>query len=264
MVHGVRREAIKISDIKQAVTNIYKENDRLHTNLDFVHLSWSKKAIREEKRYSSLIIDTASPDIANAVIQSGLLVEGELKTCERYKREAKITQCLQCHHYGHIGKACNRPQSCGTCAQPHVTAACPTKTMSQHKCTVCGGRHAAWSRQCATRRAEYEKSAYIRASIPDLYSSSLGPNIHTTTPTESSSQTSASGGVVSWEIVKSRNRGRPSFVDLASQDPSQTRLDLGLKKRKRAGSNPLPQATNEDEQIMSSAPQPEEEEEEEY
>ena len=39
MVYEVKRKVIKISDIKQTITDIYKENDRLHTNLDFVHFS---------------------------------------------------------------------------------------------------------------------------------------------------------------------------------------------------------------------------------
>jgi hypothetical protein len=56
--------------------------------------SWMRKAVEQKKRYSSLIIETSSPATANAIIQSGLIVDSELKECERFKVEAKLTQCF--------------------------------------------------------------------------------------------------------------------------------------------------------------------------
>ena len=100
-----------------------------------------RRAIKQKKCYSLLIIEAASPSIANVIIRSGLIVESKLKECKRYKSEVRLTQYFQCYHYGHIGKTCNQVQSCGFCLKLHATDKCPNKESEKNKCAVCRENH---------------------------------------------------------------------------------------------------------------------------
>ncbi len=49
-----------------------------------------KKAILKKKYYSSLIIKIVSLTYINIIIRSELIIEEELKECERYKIKRKL------------------------------------------------------------------------------------------------------------------------------------------------------------------------------
>ena len=248
MVHGVRVDAIDTLAQQNTITSIYEQNSRLHTNLEITRVGWMKKAITQKKRYSSLIVETASPHIANAIIQGGLIIEGELKECEKYKSNERMTQCFKCYHYGHVGKACNRPQSCGFCSGPHVTDSCPDKDPKNNKCATCKGNHPAWARTCKVRRAEIEKSIAIKRYSSNVYvapppysqSSRDTPLADASTQPATINLSQAEG----WEIVK-RRKGRPSGLTQASQDPAQTRIPTSTLKRRRSPSAPPSQSARD-------------------
>ena len=148
---------------------IYEQNWRLHTGIEITQISWMRRAIEQKKCYSSLIIEAASPSIANVIIRSGLIVESKLKECKRYKSEIRLTQCFQCYHYGHIEKACNWVQLCGFCLKLYTTDRCSNKELEKNKCAVCRGNHSAWFRICRVCRAEIKKLSTIRCNLLDHY-----------------------------------------------------------------------------------------------
>jgi hypothetical protein len=60
------------------------------------------------KRYSSLIIKTASLIYANIIIQSGLIVKEELKEYKKYRTKNKVIQCFKYYYYKYIRKTYKR------------------------------------------------------------------------------------------------------------------------------------------------------------
>ena len=128
-----------------------------------------RRAIKQKKCYSLLIIEAASPSIVNAIICSGLIIESKLKKCKRYKSEIKLIQYFQCYHYDHIEKAYNWVQLCSFCLKLYTTDGCLNKKSEKNKCTVCRENHSVWFRTCRVCRAEIKKLSTIRCNLSDYY-----------------------------------------------------------------------------------------------
>ena len=94
MVHRVQMAGIDINNQQDAIVKIYEQNQRLYTGIEITQISWMRRVIKQKKCYSSLIIEAASPSIANIIIRSELIVESKLKKCKRYKSEVRLTQCF--------------------------------------------------------------------------------------------------------------------------------------------------------------------------
>ena len=79
-----------------------------------------KKAILKKKRYSSLIIEIVSSTYVNIIIRLKLIIEEELKECERYRIKRKLTQYFKCYYYRYIEKIYNRLKVCDFCAKLYI------------------------------------------------------------------------------------------------------------------------------------------------
>lgn len=138
---------------------------RLHPGIDLVRVAWNKRTPESGQKYGSLIIENGSIETANHFISHGLVHEGEVKFCDRFIREAIVTQCIRCNKYGHIARACKNQASCGRCAGTHLTKDCE-KPESARKCALCQGNHNVWSKTCQHRLRETEKAhAMLRAAL---------------------------------------------------------------------------------------------------
>ena len=63
-------------------------------------------------------------------------------------------QCRKCWRFGHTDRVCHsRQPTCGRCASAHATEDCTSSILS---CISCGEPHAAWDRDCLSRRAARE------------------------------------------------------------------------------------------------------------
>ena len=142
-IHGVRVKGVNTTNQKQAVKELCEENQLLHPNLEIIRVAWPTKVIKEEKTYSSLILETTSPETANRIIAQGLIHEGEIKTCERYLSEGRVTRCFNCQRYGHIARKCKNPAACANCARDHTTDKCTKDPEERRKCAVYKGNHRA-------------------------------------------------------------------------------------------------------------------------
>jgi hypothetical protein len=250
-VHGVRVKGVNTSDQKQAVKELHEENIILHPNLEIIRVAWPKQIIKEEKIYSSLILETSSPETANKIIAQGLIHEGEIKTCVRYLSEGRVTRCFNCQKYGHIARKCRNPATCAECAENHSTNECTKEPETRRKCAVCSGNHGAGSSHCPAERREREKAATIRNLAPFQYQyqpSQPPPPIQTVSqtpspPPSSSSQTtsrsqSQSESTNRTPIIKN-HKGRPSQLIQAARNPAQmTITSVGLGKRKERDFTP--------------------------
>lgn len=155
----------------QAIEHLHRCNARLHANLRIVRISWSTKAIKEKKAFSSLRLEVETPDMANRLISKRLLEDYEMKQCERFSGEGKMTQCFKCQRYGHVAKSCRNETTCGHCAENHHSEDCTHKTtLSRQKCAVClCSGHEAWSPNCESRKEQKVKAKKAYEERPAIY-----------------------------------------------------------------------------------------------
>ena len=120
-VHGTEVARYHQKDQKESKKLLEEQNRSLHPELEVLEISWPKFATTSGKRYSSMVVDVASAEQANRLIVEGLLDGGELKVVELFDRNCRVMQCFRCQEYGHSGKSCKKPASCGHCAGNHMS-----------------------------------------------------------------------------------------------------------------------------------------------
>lgn len=224
--HGVRIQGVDPSKQEEALATIREANKRLHPDLDIIRVAWPKRALQGQKRYGSLIIEMGSIKAANKVITQGLVHEGEVKYCDRFIRDARITQCLRCSKYGHIARRCKHQAACGRCAGNHTVREC-TKGETARKCALCNGNHQAWAISCQYRQREVERANLALRTTPALFESSTHPpqvgEVRKTFQLDGDESDS-------WQIVGKARKGRPTHLTMAARAANQTMI--GLKRRR--------------------------------
>lgn len=109
-----------------------------------------------EKSYSSLILNIATSEIANELVQKGLVEAGEIKKVEKYEQSASVLQCFRCQGYGHMARGCTKSVKCAEYGQVHDTREHQTKGQGANKaCVACGQNgHPAWHSKYPVRLRE--------------------------------------------------------------------------------------------------------------
>lgn len=156
MVHGVRMKNVNTAYQNGAIASLKKANEHLHQGLDIKRVSWPMRAVRLGKAWSSLYVEVATADMANRLILEGFIDDYENKECELFSKDCQITQCFNCHQYGHVGRTCRNQTRCGHYAHAHSSHACPVASSTRsHKCVVCRkDGHEAWSPDCEIRQVQ--------------------------------------------------------------------------------------------------------------
>lgn len=170
--NGVKVKNIKIANQSAAIEYLQAVNVRLHPGLKITKLTWSLRAVREKKMYSTLYIEVAIAAMANRLITEGLMEDYEIKDCERFTNGCIMTQCFNCQKYGHIGKSCQNPVACGHCVGGHQSKeyTLETSTSQYWRCAVCSKKgHEAWFTTCKIRKAEKRKTELAMQNRALLY-----------------------------------------------------------------------------------------------
>lgn len=139
----------------------WRENDYLPVHGDITRIRWLGKK-KEGRNTNAMVVEFEDIRVANGLLMTGTVTwNGQPKKTQRYSRDCIITQCFNCHHYGHLSKKCNAKEVCGYCnSKEHKTKEHPNpKDRTKYKCALCGGKHAAWSAACTKRKAVLEKIA---------------------------------------------------------------------------------------------------------
>ena len=167
MVHGVRMSNIDTSNQQQAIQKILAQNTRLHNNLTISKVSWFQKAMQEKKIFSSLLIETTTPNSANELIKQGMIEDYEVKTCVLFDNSNRLLQCVKCYEYGHFARNCKNVTCCGHCAGAHGTEECNEEST---KCAVCHLEgHEAWSPTCKKRQEQKARMKITDTERQTLY-----------------------------------------------------------------------------------------------
>jgi hypothetical protein len=243
-IHGVRVQGVNTNEQIRAITAIRDENSQLHPGLEITRVSWTKRAITEQKRYSSLILETASPETANRIITHGLIHEGEIKTCIRFISEARVTRCYKCQKYGHTAKICKNRTTFAECAEEHLAEECTKGPETNRKCASCKGNHRSGSQQCEFERKERDRAAYARSYAQSHYQCISTASLLTATapPPGPQAETQSQPTGNDWQPAVKARRGRPTLLSQAARDPTQTRLPTSLpgKRKERDFTSPTP------------------------
>jgi hypothetical protein len=246
--HGVRVQAVDTGNQKEILTTIREMNQRLHPDTDLVRVAWNKRTTESGQRYGSLIVETGSIEAANRLISHGLIHEGEVKFCDRFVREARITQCIRCNKYGHVARVCKNQAACGRCAGTHLTNDCE-KNQEVKKCALCQGNHHAWAKTCQHRQREAERAQIALRTAPTFYERVQSPtsSYNEPRPTFTFRAEEEEG----WQIVAKGRKGRPTHLATAAKAHDQTRIGM---KRQRRESSPQTLVTDRNTQIRINGP----------
>ena len=116
-------------------------------------------------RISTVLMDVASPQQANLLIQKGLVL-GYVHHAVELHWDCWVTRCYQCQGLGHMAWVCHHKACCGWCAsQEHINdKECPRRAKGQPaRCVNCKGDHPAWAGQCPVcqEAATQAKEAFL-------------------------------------------------------------------------------------------------------
>jgi hypothetical protein len=236
MVHGMKVSSVDCSNQKEAIRQIMGQNAQLQNRVEILRVQWPKRAAKLGKASSHLLLHLASPEQVNILVDEGLLFHSELRRCELYHGDCRVTQCFNCQKYGHIARICRFSKKCGLCAAPgHDDHACNFRNDSaKHRCANCGLQHPAWSSSCAVRREQVDKARLAYTTRPKRYASPPGKSgapLAVPTADDFPSPPSQSSPQSSMELVPYSQEERMEGIQVGPVRATQGNLALGKRSR---------------------------------
>ena len=111
LAHSVLLRDFDARQQEQTIKRIYESDRRLRkAGVEILRVHWPRRSLRSGRTHGALIIDTASPEQANWLIEEGFLWRSELRQCELFHGACNLTQCFKCQKYGHTAKHCRSRQ----------------------------------------------------------------------------------------------------------------------------------------------------------
>ena len=143
---------------EQLSRRLEAENERNVPGIKIKHGCWLRARLATTQKSASAVIQLASKEHANYIIDNGLMFGARLLGCQKYDEKCRLRQCFKCYQYRHTWKQCTEKiQLCGYCAGPHNLNECPKTNVTPReapKCPACGGSHVSWSTSCPKRQEE--------------------------------------------------------------------------------------------------------------
>ncbi|KAF2181536.1 hypothetical protein K469DRAFT_455771, partial [Zopfia rhizophila CBS 207.26] len=85
LVHSVQLKDFDARQQEQAIKRIYENNRRLkQAGVEILRIHWPRRSLRGGRTHGALIVDTASPEQANWLIDEGFLWRSKLRQCELF------------------------------------------------------------------------------------------------------------------------------------------------------------------------------------
>ena len=141
-------------NVKDQILRMVSENTLRLSTLsgpkDITNLKWLRKQSKKGSKFSYLLINFATAELANEVIKQGFAWKGHILRCARYVFESEIKLCVKCLAYGHSADTCSDTPRCSKCSGPHVSSTCSS---TSSKCPACSAEHRG-GLLCITRRTQ--------------------------------------------------------------------------------------------------------------
>ena len=150
IIHGVKEHSMAGAAWEK---EILEENEYLHFGLEKANPRWKNAKMLATKGFGSVIIEAASAEAADAMIEHGLIVRTRKVKCTKYQPQWDFKQCFKCKGYGHISNHCAKERRCGRCVGNHFTADCPMES-TEPFCVNCrkrGHKADSWSCQSSIK-----------------------------------------------------------------------------------------------------------------
>lgn len=98
--HGV--SVLKVNPKSKDASILYLEekNRSAFPGLSIKWIGWLRSP-QEGKSVASLIIEVADPEVANRMIDEGIVTGAQMHSCTRYSPDCRMKQCFKCLQYGH-------------------------------------------------------------------------------------------------------------------------------------------------------------------
>lgn len=171
LVHGLRTTSFPNEAQEENKTLLMTQNPSAKGLGNIVKTTWRKRTLRLKKKHSSLLVDCDTPELANHLINSGIVLNDELHDTELFDSKCLITRCYKCQGYGHTAVHCRKPAACSVCSSSkHGHMQCKhTAKPNEHRCANCGEGHAAGHQACAVHQMELRRVEAARAARPRLF-----------------------------------------------------------------------------------------------
>ena len=169
LVHGVKVADFPPTAWEEHAKRMQSENARTHPGLRITKLRWLGQTVYKD--FAPLLVEVATAEQANRLINEGVAIAYDLKMVERFDPKCRIIQCFKCQRYGHISTHCMNKQKCGHCGGIHTTDSCVDKAQATNKCCAAcsGGQHASWSTACPARQRDTQRARTARRTMPRLF-----------------------------------------------------------------------------------------------
>ena len=237
---SVRVAGEKGADNSQLAAAICAVSKTMTPGLQITRIRWlhspdravKQRGVSEKpaKTRGSLIIGFPSQEMQRRALRGGLVIEAQLFETRPFEQALMATQCFKCQQWGHTQTACTKPARCGQCAGGHATRVCPEQRVS---CVNCGKNHRSWQRRECTSFQAYFQGVQSRRFALYAQASTIGESGRTTPQSDlqASEWTMISRkrtrGPSPSQDDSQRRLGRPTYLEQAARDPSQSRIRFG-------------------------------------
>ena len=239
----------KGADNTELIRNICNATKKTIPTITINKIRWllddkaRSERMQNGKTRSTAVISLPTQALQHEVVRRGIVIESQIYDARIYNNGIQVKQCFNCQQWGHTQSACGKQARCGECAGPHQTKECTKERVS---CTNCGREHRAWQkRECRTFQKYREE---INSKRVELFAA--------TARIRSADVSHATLRADGFELVGARKRGRalsptpkqpiakrgpgrPSLIETAARDPSQTRIQINGTQRDGLGENSM-------------------------
>lgn len=106
MIKHVSKDAVNLEDQKTAIASIMKQNSRIHEVVEILHIEQIKRRTQTDIKAGTMIINMATSQQVNILIQKKLLLQEMFHDVEVFHRNCLIIRCYHCQRYDHMIKMC--------------------------------------------------------------------------------------------------------------------------------------------------------------
>jgi hypothetical protein len=228
--HG---KAIENDEVAKEVSAASK---RLIPGITINRIRWLHDAkgheirLMAKKTRGTVIVSFPTQAMQHEAIRKGLVIGAEPFEASLYNNSLEMKQCFKCFGWGHTQAACGREERCGECAGNHPTKECSKERVS---CVNCGKGHRAWQRRvCSTFQtfldATKQKRIDLAIQTAAVRSASVAqsPTVPARPAVEMIAKRQRPQTQEEQTQTAKKGRGRPTNIEVASRDRSQSRIQL--------------------------------------
>ena len=199
--------------------------------------------LKDGRKRGTVIVSLPTQAMQLEVTRKGLVIGAEFFEARLYSHSLEMKQCYRCQGWGHTQTACGKQERCGECAGSHPTKDCLKERVS---CVNCGKAHKAWQRRvCSTFQAFLDDTKSKRINL--VMRTAAARTVHNAPPAPQTQPTfnvpakrPRTQNTPELTQEEKRGRGRPTNIELAARDRSQSRLRLSTPHQPQNGTSAYP------------------------